>query len=74
MYCSLLGLQVQRMLDVLDLEGIQVDREDMIMLNAYVDETISELDLLAQSHQFQTMGAYHDWRLAHHETLFGTAR
>jgi len=61
MYCSLLGLQVQRMLDVLDLAGIQVDREDMIMLNAYVDETISELDLLAQSHQFQTMGACHDW-------------
>jgi hypothetical protein len=61
MYCSLRGLQMQRVLDVLVLVGIQVDRADTIMLNAYVDETISELDLMAQSHQFQTMGACHDW-------------
>ena len=51
---------MQRVLDVLVLVGIQVDRADTIMLNAYVDETISELDLLAQSHQFQTLGTYHD--------------
>jgi hypothetical protein len=61
MNCSLRGLQMQRVLDVLVLVGIQVDRADTIMLNAYVDETISELDLMAQSHQFQTMGACHDW-------------
>ena len=48
------------MLDVLHLAGIQVDRADTIMLNAYVDETISELALLAQSHRFRTMGACHD--------------
>ena len=42
------------------------------MLSAYVDETISELDLLAQSHRFQKMGACHDWQLAHRETLIGT--
>jgi hypothetical protein len=40
------------MLDMLVLAGIQVDRADTIMLNAYVDETISELDLLVQSHKF----------------------
>jgi len=60
-YCSLRGLQVQRMLGVLHLAGIQVDRADTIMLSAYVDETISELDLPAQSHRFQKMGACHDW-------------
>lgn len=40
------------MLHVLDLAGIQVEPSDTIMLNAYVAETISELDLLAQSHRF----------------------
>ena len=48
------------MLGVLHLAGIQVDRADTIMLSAYVDETISELDLPAQSHRFQKMGACHD--------------
>jgi hypothetical protein len=60
MYSSLRGLQVHRMLDVLDLAGIQVNPTNTIMLNAYMDETISELALPVQSHQFQTLGTYHD--------------
>jgi hypothetical protein len=32
------------MLDALDLAGIQVDPANTIMLNAYMDETISELE------------------------------
>jgi len=60
MYSSLRGLQVHRMLDVLDLTGIQVNSTNTIMLNAYMDETISELALPVHSHQFQTLGTYHD--------------
>jgi hypothetical protein len=72
MYCSLRGLHVQKMIHSLALDGIQVKAAHMILLNTYVEETISGLDLLAHAHEFNTTAAYYEWWLSLYETLIGT--
>ncbi|MEM8513696.1 hypothetical protein RCH14_003032 [Massilia sp. MP_M2] len=61
------------MIDRLALEGIKVGRGDKVMLRAYIDESVTGLDLLAQAHQFGTMDEYHDWWLTHQEAILGTS-
>lgn len=62
--------QVQKMIDDLATEGLQIGYVDEVMLQAYIDESICGLDLLAQARQFPTMAEYHDWWLDHQEACF----
>lgn len=72
MYSSFREQHVQIMIDDLEVEGLQIGQSDRLMLKAYIDETISGTDLLAQAYQFKTMGDYHDWWFSQQESLVGT--
>ena len=62
--------QVQQMIDEIAVEGLQIEYADEVMLQAYVNESICEIDLLAQARQFPTMAEYHNWWLDHEEARF----
>lgn len=72
MYCSFRAQQVQQVIEHLTIEGVRIEQSDSLMLKAYIEETVSGLDLLAHAHQFATMVDYHDWWLNRQETLVGT--
>ena len=53
---------VNQMLASLRLVGIEPDKEDKLLLHAYIDDRVSLNDLLAHSRQFMTLATYEEWQ------------
>ena len=53
---------VNQMLAGLRLVGIEPDKEDKLLLHAYIDDRVSLNDLLAHSRQFMTLATYEEWQ------------
>lgn len=61
MFKNMRGERVAHMIDALGNEGVVVDDNDMIMLDAFVKGKISGQDLLAHASQFCTLSSYQEW-------------
>lgn len=72
MYFNFRAQQVQQVIEHLTIDGIGIEHSDALMLKAYIEETVSGVDLLAHVHQFATMVDYHNWWLNRQEALIGT--
>ena len=53
---------VNQMLTSLRLVGFEPDKEDKLLLHAYIDDRVSLNDLLAHSRQFTTLAVDKEWR------------
>jgi hypothetical protein len=53
---------VNQMLTSLRLVGFEPDKEDKLLLHAYIDDRVSLNDLLAHSRQFMTLATYEEWQ------------
>lgn len=54
--------QVTQMLASLRLAGFEPDKEDKLLLHAYIDDRVSLNDLWTHAHQFATLAAYEEWQ------------
>lgn len=54
--------QVTQMLASLRLAGFEPDKQDKLLLHAYIDDRVSLNDLLAHARQFATLAAYEEWQ------------
>lgn len=53
---------VKQLLDGLRIEGIAPDVSDRLLLQAYIDDTITRNDLFAHTRQFATSSDYRRWQ------------